>query len=1489
MKKETYLLVGLGLGLALFVCGALAGTSRLAPALAVPSQHGSVGLGMLRPEPTDPRSAYDLTTTTVPAWQNMPPRLGSVVAPPSGQQILEPGPDDTVRVIIQLEGDPVSVHKRHLRASSAQFPELALDRIRAYDSALREEHQQLLQQIQAQGIMLQLRREYTYIFNGLAASIHVADMERIAAMPGVMAVHPDHEVHALLDDSVSLIGADQVWTMLDPYGQPVTGQGIRVAVLDTGIDYTHPDLGGCFGASCKVVGGYDFVHDDGDPMDDRGHGTHCAGIVAANGTVKGVAPDASLYAYKVLDRYGYGSDSDLLAGIEGAVNPDSDPGTDDAVDVITMSLGRTGGDPNDPVPLAVDAAVDAGVVVVAAAGNEGSGYRTVGSPALARKALAVGASDKTDDIADFSSRGPIPGFYELIKPDIVAPGVGITSTFPGGEYRSFDGTSMATPHIAGCAALIRQLHPSWSPQMIQANLMNTARDLGEDVFTQGAGRVRVNDAAHALAVLTPGSVGFGLVDVGQTMWTTSETLRLTNVSTTSLQYSLWISDTLPDGVTAHLDPASVALGAGESVTATFTITVDNRIWPYQEQAPFSCEGQVIAELAAQGQTQAQSQPGPVAVPFALLKPPIRAPGLFAPRDYSLTEDHDITFKWERVPGNYRIQIDTTWAFTSPDLISDTVTNNTYTATLGLGTWYWRVQAIDALGGESGYLYSNSFTIAEPPVQVTTDMNREYLPSITQAADGTLWAVWTSDRSGNEDIWYKTSNDRGTTWSTASQFTTDLGSDEGADITRASDGTLWVVWGSDRFGNDDLCYSSSSDAGATWSTPSQLTTDLGDGYCPAIMQLSDGTMWVVWESRRTGNPDLWYTTSSDAGATWSTASQLTTDAGWDQLPDITEAADGTVWVVWQRGGKLWHRTSSDNGVTWSAEDILDTKGATPGIARGADGTLWLVRLRQYLPFGGYYLYYSTSSDNGATWRSGWPSPWTRFVGLDYCPDLAALSDGSVAIAWGSERSVSEDVWFGIFGQHADVDPPPYVWGISEWPDDYPYSDDEVKISAAVGDETGIREVSLLWTRNGAEQSSLEMSNGYYSYYRVRLGPFPAGTQITYQVRAVDLDGNAVTAPITPVSFTVLSRPPEVGTITPSSGSGPVETTMAFTSTWLDPDGWEDLKHCYFHIGDSPSLVGNVTLLYNAKKDRLWIRSDDGSTWLGGYAPGSANVLENSQARVDCSLTTVHAAGDTIRVEWAICFKPTFTGTKKLGSKCKDVHLVRAKGEWIGTWTIRPDTTITLQQGISGYSGSEDTYIQQYAPDSNYCSQDTFKVGYKQQYAALLHFDLSSIPVDANIVEATLHMHAVGWGGSNMTVDAFRILRSTNLCQATWNQAEAGNDWGAPGCNDTVSDRGATPESSVTTCDNHVWYDFDLRSLVQEWADGTLANNGLLLRGASSLSTSMFYFASAQNDNIGLRPKLVMTYRLPSSPNTTHAAAASKQPQTDGGDSSQRWTA
>ena len=365
-----------------------------------------------------------------------------------------------------------------------------------------------------------LVNEFMNVFNGIALTgISREDAEELGKLHYVEGVSPVGLVKTYLTESIALINADDVWATNDSQGRNVTGVNKTIAVVDTGVDYTHGDLGNCSSASflngscAKVIGGFDFVNNDSDPMDDQGHGTHCAGIAAGNGVLKGVAPDALIYAYKVLDSEGSGTEDNIIAGIDRAVDPNNDGNYSDHVDVISMSLGGAGSF-NDSMSQAVDNAVAAGVVVVVAAGNDGPSEGTIGSPGTARNALTVGASckpnqldkhsyceDTTNYLAQFSSRGPS---YSYNKPDVLAPGVAICSTqwgtaFANGsgvacvddDHIAISGTSMATPHVAGAAALVLQAHPDWSPQQVKAAFEVTTDSFGYSPSQEGSGQIDV--------------------------------------------------------------------------------------------------------------------------------------------------------------------------------------------------------------------------------------------------------------------------------------------------------------------------------------------------------------------------------------------------------------------------------------------------------------------------------------------------------------------------------------------------------------------------------------------------------------------------------------------------------------------------------------------------------------------------------------------------------------------------------------------------------------------------------------------------------------------------------------------------------------------------------------------------------------------------------------------------------------------------------------
>ncbi|MCA1031228.1 S8 family peptidase [Bacillus timonensis] len=252
-----------------------------------------------------------------------------------------------------------------------------------------------------------------------------------------------------------------------------TGTGVKVAILDTGIDASHEDL--------NVVGGASFVAAEPNALvDGHSHGTHVAGTVAAVNNslgVVGVAPNVDLYAVKVLDSNGSGSLSDIAKGIEWSI--------DNNMDVINMSLGGSSG--STTLKQACDNAYNSGIVVIAAAGNSGSFFwlNTIGYPAKYSSVIAVGAVDSTNKRASFSSVG-----NEL---EVMAPGVSILSTVPGNRYDTFNGTSMASPHVAGAAALILAKHPTLTNVQVRDRLKNTATYLG-DPFYYGNGVINVEKA-----------------------------------------------------------------------------------------------------------------------------------------------------------------------------------------------------------------------------------------------------------------------------------------------------------------------------------------------------------------------------------------------------------------------------------------------------------------------------------------------------------------------------------------------------------------------------------------------------------------------------------------------------------------------------------------------------------------------------------------------------------------------------------------------------------------------------------------------------------------------------------------------------------------------------------------------------------------------------------------------------------------------------------
>jgi subtilisin len=430
--------------------------------------------------------------------------------------------------------------------------------------------------------------KYTYhLVPAIAATVPENAISGLQGNPNVLRVEPDLVGRAIdveLESAwgVKRIGAGQV------HDSENQGAGVKVAIVDSGVDYDHPDL------DDNYVGGGNFVEPDGDPIDVYGHGTHVAGTACAenndNGVgelgVVGVAPSCALYSLRVLDDNGYGNASDTIAAMEWAV--------ENGIQVANLSLGWDP-DPGITFKTAFDNAWNAGVVVVAAAGNSGNPPgkgNSVTHPAKYESVIAVAATDSSDARASFSSTGD--------QVELAAPGAAVYSTWnddtgyydpqpvcgtdangESGCYKYGSGTSMASPHVAGTAALILAANPTWSNDQVRAQLRSTADDLGAAGWDPqyGYGLVDAGEAAVSsepvtdvgiTAVDAPGSAVQGdVVDTNVTVANVGTEDVTSDINVTLASDSATPSDT-SDDITIGTQTVSGGLTAGTSATLTFS-------------------------------------------------------------------------------------------------------------------------------------------------------------------------------------------------------------------------------------------------------------------------------------------------------------------------------------------------------------------------------------------------------------------------------------------------------------------------------------------------------------------------------------------------------------------------------------------------------------------------------------------------------------------------------------------------------------------------------------------------------------------------------------------------------------------------------------------------------------------------------------------------------------------------------------------------------
>ncbi|WP_158282259.1 peptidoglycan-binding protein [Salipaludibacillus keqinensis] len=485
---------------------------------------------------------------------------------------------DQVDIIVELSAEPIAAKKSEAEENNVMFQSASVEQ------ELETEAEAFISFLDEQQLDYEEIHRYEEVFNGFSLTLSEEDVASLEHFESTKGIYLDQiyeitteeivDANASSEHTASL-GVDELWE------QGLTGAGVKIGVIDTGIDYEHPDLKDAYKGGANFVNdgrqtpleGYDFVTST--------HGTNVSGIIAGNGRVKGVAYDADLYVYRALDIDNRGKTGHILKGIEQA--------TKDDMDILNLSLGRNENESDTPLTRGINNAVKNGTVVVVSSGNEGrSGAKSIGDPGTAALAITVGASHNVngqESIAPFSSRGPVHETYD-IKPDLVAPGVSIYSTSSLAKtspanynhaYNYYSGTSMSAPFITGMAALLLEENRERTPAEIKARLMNTAMEVpGYSVNDTGSGRVQGEQASTTPVFATftdvndylnegkvnqlhheTGSLNFGQVTMGGDFRET-RSMQVTNTSAASVDYQMsW---------DVHGPGESVSLDMPESIT-----------------------------------------------------------------------------------------------------------------------------------------------------------------------------------------------------------------------------------------------------------------------------------------------------------------------------------------------------------------------------------------------------------------------------------------------------------------------------------------------------------------------------------------------------------------------------------------------------------------------------------------------------------------------------------------------------------------------------------------------------------------------------------------------------------------------------------------------------------------------------------------------------------------------------------------------------------
>jgi subtilisin family serine protease len=1158
------------------------------------------------------------------------------------------------------------------------------------------------------------------------------------------------------------------------------GEGVVVAVIDTGIDYNHEDLApNIWINQDEILGngidddnngyiddikGYDFANNDNDPMDGMGHGTHVAGTIAAVGNnnkgVIGVAPRAKVMAVKGLDDSGYGDDDKLASCLRYAAN--------NGADVINNSWGGEGS--SLLIKDAVNYAYSQGCVVVAAAGNDNddASYYT---PAGIANVIAVAAFDQNDARCYFSNYGT--------KIDVAAPGgngssdpYNILSTMGDNTYIAsakpnlkvnigywrLAGTSMACPHVSGLAALMLKNKPDFTNEDIRNELVISADDVGDVGRDRDSGFGRINALK---ALLTNKGVliystsyqtndivtgnGDGFLNPGEDIvlsvsvknaWLPASNVIINLISNNSLV--VVTQGVLPLGLMAH----------GEIKEAFFQFKVSSsalELQPIQLQLHITADGGFdFKETLELGEVILESpNPSPPfqsGWPISVDLSSYGAPSEMVVGDINNDGRQEVVFHDQGflsvydnmgnlLPG-WPQEFDGYLGF--HPLLADIDQDNDLEIFVGFNGFHHNGAKIN--GWPKKASDQDLFPIH---IVAIADLNKDGKPEII----GVNTSGYVARTSGGKIfIWDGQGNllpnmpiNAPVLYNGDTDYLKDvaLGDLDG-------DGDLEIIvmgqWSSYEYYYNNIghiyAWHHTGEPVAGWPqtiqpggkflchTPSVGDID-GDGKDEIIVTIYNWTYRYgrvyVWKGTGilvNGWPkDI---TSDSPNITFPTSSLGDIDKDGKLEIIVTQNEHGIgdklrVYIFKEDGAILpgWPQEISDYfnyGNTFTG-DLYQPRWNQPIITdiSGDSKPEILIPLIRYLPFlnCGLLRIYAWNFDGSPV--IGFPFGSIRSGVVTSLSALDLDRDGDLELgivkSSGDEHKKEDEIYFWDLESRTDSN-------INEWPcyahdfqRTYRYRRNDITppVTPVVSDEgqttlkkdqlsaswtSEDRETGIMvyqyritqdsltgtvvrdWTSTGKNNSvtagGLNLQSGKTYYFGVK-----AKNEVGLWSAIGYSDG-----------ITVVNQPPQVGTLTPSSGTSAPNQTVTFTSAFTDANGWQDIRYVFFLINNAISEVNCFSAYYNRVTNQLFLQNDAANNYLGGFAPGSNNTIENSYARLNCASTTVSGSGNTLTVTWSVTFKSPFTGTKSMCLIAGDETFYEF------TWILKGNWTITNQAPLVG---------------------------------------------------------------------------------------------------------------------------------------------------------------------------------------------------------------